>query len=75
MADKSARRDENVQGAWYVDENCIGCGLCAGEAPENFEMGDDDLAYVKKQPSGKEETDACASAMESCPVDAIGDDG
>ncbi len=75
MADKSARRDENAAGSWYVDENCIGCGLCAGEAPENFEMDGEDLAFVKKQPADGAETEASTSAMESCPVDAIGNDG
>jgi ferredoxin len=75
MADKSARREENTPGSWYVDENCIGCGLCAEEAPDNFEMDDSDLAFVKKQPADAADAEASTSAMESCPVDAIGNDG
>jgi ferredoxin len=75
MADKNERREANTAGSWYVDENCIGCGVCAEEAPEIFEMDDDNLAFVKKQPADDAESEASTSAMESCPVEAIGNDG
>jgi ferredoxin len=45
-------------------------------APNNFKLSDDethDICY--KQPEDEEEEDQCAEAMESCPVEAIGDDG
>lgn len=76
MADVEAKFEENVEGAYYVDENCIACGLCPDEAPGNFTMSDDEShAYVYKQPEDDEEEEACEAALASCPVEAIGDDG
>jgi ferredoxin len=50
--------------------------VCVDTAPENFKMNDDDSnAFVYKQPENDEETEACEEALESCPVDAIGNDG
>ena len=76
MADPEAKVAENVEGEFYVDEECIACALCVDEAPENFVMTDsEDYAYVNKQPENEEEREQCQEALESCPVDAIGDDG
>ena len=75
MADKNNKVKDNVAGAWYVDDQCIACGMCISEAPENFDMNDDDMAYVKKQPEGDEELEACEDAKDECPVEAIGNDG
>ena len=73
MADKTDKVTENVPGVWYVDKNCISCGLCLNEAPGVFQFNDEEKAYVFKQASAD---DASAlSAMESCPVEAIGKDG
>lgn len=74
MADKDAKVEENVDGSWYVDENCILCGLCEQTAPDNFAAGDD-YDYVMKQPESDEEKELCVQAMEECPVESIGDDG
>ena len=74
MANVEDKVAQNVDGAYYVDETCIACGVCVGEAPENFEMGDE-YAYVYKQPASDEEKEACENALEACPVDAIGNDG
>ncbi len=76
MADKSKKVPENVEGAYYVDEECISCGVCAGTAPENFVMKDDEsYAFVKKQPESDSEKEQSEDALAACPVDAIGNDG
>ncbi len=74
MADKNNKIADNVPGAYYVDETCIGCGLCVSTAPEVFEMNADDKAYVKKQPDPAD-LDGVKTSLESCPVEAIGDNG
>lgn len=48
---------------------CTGCGACVDVCPDVFEMGDDDLAVVKKT-SGVEES-AIQEAIDSCPAEAI----
>lgn len=76
MADKNSKWTLNVSGKFYVDEQCIACDACVMEAPDFFTMNDDDgHAYVKKQPKNPKELEECLSAMEACPVEAIGTDG
>lgn len=77
MANKSSKVAENVAGKFYVDDQCIGCEACLGIAGDNFKMsGDSTHAYVFKQPAaGSAEEQSCSSAVEGCPVQAIGDDG
>jgi len=76
MADKSAKWQENVSGAFYVDDQCIACDACVFEAPGFFVMNDDDgHAFVAKQPSNPAEEQKCQEALEACPVEAIGNDG
>ena len=52
-----------------VNENCIGCGLCAGTCPEVFHMGDDGVAHGSGIPEGQLE--AAQEAQDGCPVSAI----
>lgn len=51
------------------EETCIGDGLCAEEAPETFEMNDDDKAVVVN-PDGNDR-EAILDAARACPTDAI----
>ena len=76
MADKSQKQPENIGGKFYVDVNCIDCDVCRETAPNNFtQQTDKGYSYVFKQPSTPEEESQCREALESCPVEAIGDDG
>ncbi len=53
-----------------VDQDqCSGCGVCEGEAPEAFEMNDDDQA-VPKNPLGGD-FESIMSAAEGCPTECI----
>lgn len=76
MADKKAKWSLNLPGKFYVDDQCIACDACVMEAPSFFTMNDDDgHAFVKAQPKTAAEIEECLSAMEACPVEAIGSDG
>ena len=76
MADKTDKSEKNVAGAFYVDRQCIDCGLCQETASSIFLRDDDGgCAYVAKQPEGDDEVNAAKEAMDACPVQAIGDDG
>lgn len=76
MADVADKNPENVDGKFYVDEQCIDCDLCREHAPDNFEREEDEgYSYVYKQPETDEELELCMEALEGCPVEAIGNDG
>ncbi|MCY3020591.1 MAG: ferredoxin [Planctomycetota bacterium] len=74
MADKANRHKENVAGAFYTDTQCSMCQLCIDSAPEHFKA-EEDHAVVQKQPTTDEEKTRCQEAMDSCPAQAIGNDG
>jgi ferredoxin len=76
MANKDAKVSENVSGKYYVDDQCIACGVCEGTAPENFKLNNDGThAFVAKQPENDVEENQVKDAMNSCPSNSIGDDG
>mgnify|MGYP000648257758 CR=1 FL=1 len=76
MADKNNKFSQNIDGQFYVDDQCIACDACVMEATNYFEMNDDEgHAFVKKQPTTEEALSECMTALELCPVDAIGKDG
>jgi len=76
MAFKEDKYEDNVVGKYYCDTECIDCDLCREVAPDNFKRNEDGgYSFVYSQPKNEEEEVLCAEAMDSCPVDAIGDDG
>ena len=76
MPDKSRRYKDNIRGKFYVDTDCIDCGLCSQIAPQNFcHSKDKNHDIVYKQPTDNIELELCLEAVEYCPVEAIGSDG
>jgi ferredoxin len=76
MADAANKYSDNIEGKFFVDDQCIDCDLCRETAPANFKRNDDGgHSYVYKQPETPEEEALCQEAMDGCPVEAIGNDG
>ena len=66
---------DNSPGAWYVDDNCIACGLCENYVPDVFGMSPDAGNFlVHRQPSTPQELADAENARERCPTEAIGND-
>ncbi|MBN21077.1 MAG: ferredoxin [Bdellovibrionaceae bacterium] len=73
MAEIENKWADNVDGAFFVDDQCIDCDACRTEAPQNFTRNDEHgYSYVYKQPENDDEKEACEAALEACPVEAIG---
>jgi ferredoxin len=76
MADPRDRIAESVPGKYYVDTQCIDCDVCRVTAPGNFQREENrGYSYVFRQPETADEEAQCQEAMDSCPVEAIGDNG
>jgi ferredoxin len=54
-----------------VNEKCIWCGMCAAIASDIFQMWDDGLSHVAKQPETPEENAMVDDSISACPVEAI----
>lgn len=68
----SNRLPENVNGPWFVSDECIICGLCDEMAPEIFRpLEDFSFNVVYHQPETTEEELLAAEAADRCPVEAI----
>lgn len=76
MADKNNKQPVNAEGQFYVDVACVDCDLCRQSAPNNFRRSEQGgYSYVFKQPVNEKEWEECKTAMQDCPVEAIGCDG
>lgn len=70
------RIKENAPGKYYIVDQCIGCTHCYVLSPGNFSMNPDEgYDFVFKQPETREDEALCLKAMQSCPADAIRNDG
>ena len=56
---------------YFVNENCIGCGLCTNICPEVFAMSDAGTAVASGNEVPAEQMGSAEEAAHSCPVDAI----
>jgi len=56
---------------YKVSDECIGCMACVEVASDNFDMNNNNIAYLKKQPSALSEQSLCNEALDVCPVGAI----
>ena len=54
-----------------VNENCIGCGVCAGTCPDVFDLNADGLAENILGEVPAELVDDAEAAMAACPIGAI----
>jgi glyoxylase-like metal-dependent hydrolase (beta-lactamase superfamily II)/ferredoxin len=63
---------ENAPGNLFVDDSCIACDTCRAIAPRTFGGGEDDVAFVARQPSEPAERRRALMALVACPVAAIG---
>ena len=76
MANKIDRLAENVAGRYYVDDSCIDCDLCRGNAPDFFKRNDETgFSIVHRQPETPTEIALAEEALEGCPTESIGNDG
>ena len=56
---------------YYVNESCIGCGLCASTCPEVFSMNDAGTAVAIEGEVDDANLESAAEACSGCPVTAI----
>jgi len=76
MATTTERLPQNAAGRFYVTSACIDCGLCYSEAPATFQLHEEvGFSIVYRQPTTPAELALAEDAVQSCPVEAIGDDG
>lgn len=56
---------------YYVNEQCIGCGMCNALCPSVFEMNENGLAEAVDNDVDEADINDAQEAVDSCPVGAI----
>ena len=56
---------------YIVNDDCIGCGLCAGICPEVFALTDGGMATAIKEEVPDAVLGSAEEAKDGCPVSAI----
>ena len=56
---------------YFVNDGCIGCGLCAGTCPDVFSMSDDGVAVAIDMDVPEDSLETAAEAKGNCPASAI----
>lgn len=55
----------------FVNEDCIGCGLCESTCDAVFNIGDDGIAEVIVDEVPEEAEEAAQEAADNCPAQCI----
>ena len=71
MASLQKRREENIDGDFYVDSSCIDCDTCRWVAPDVFHR-QSSMSAVYHQPITEAEKISAIQALLSCPTASIG---
>lgn len=71
MAKLEQKREQNINGNFYVDETCIDCDTCRWMTPEVFTRIEGKSA-VYHQPTNQGEKISALQALLSCPTASIG---
>ena len=73
MADPTTKWPQNQPGLFFVDQQCLDCGLCFEIAPLNFSRnGDAGHSFLSKQPETLAELEACMEVVRACPLNEVG---
>jgi len=56
---------------YFVNDGCIGCGLCAGTCPDVFSMSEDGVAVAIDMDVPEDSQETAAEAKDNCPASAI----
>lgn len=56
---------------FFVNDQCIGCGMCEGTCPEIFHITDAGVAEAVNEEVDSALEDTALAAQDGCPVDAI----